>query len=141
MVVVEKGFEFLEHTADFKFRSFGESLEEAFSNAGKALFAHIIGLDSMEGREERKVEAHAPNREELLHDFLSELIFLFEDQQLLFREFKVEINENRLSATCLGEKYDPEKHQLLAEVKAVTYHDMKIEKHNSVWNIEVLCDT
>jgi len=80
----------------------------------------------------------------LVHDFLTELIYLFSTEQLLFSEFDLELKEAmgyKLTAKVKGEPYDAQKHKLIKEVKAVTYHDMKVEEGPDGWVIEAICDT
>jgi len=137
-------FEFLEHTADLKFRSFGKTLAEAFGNAGKAVFAAITDLSKVETAASRKITLEAESLELLLHNFLSELIYLFSVEELLLKKFDVRIlrvDTYQLHAIVWGEKINRSRHQLFKEVKAATYHDMKIENTGKGWIIEVVCDT
>lgn len=136
-------FEFLEHTADLKFRSYGNTLDACFENSAKAMVSSIIDITPLESHLEKEIEISSDSLETLLHDFLSEILFLFETEELLFKEFQVSIKKNRkynLYAKLKGEKFNPKKHNITAEIKAVTYHEMVIEKHNSGWIAEVLCD-
>ncbi len=137
-------YEFLEHTADLKFKATGATLEEALSESAKALFEAIAGNSKIEPKTERSFEIKIHLKEILVHDFLTELIYLFSTEHLLFSEFKIELNEAigyKLTAKVKGEEYDPKKHKLEKEVKAVTYHDMKVEQGKDGWTIEVICDT
>lgn len=141
---MKEGFEFLEHTADLKFRSHGGSLSEAFVNAGKAVFSAITDLSTVGTETSRNITLEAESLEMLLHDFLSELIYLFSVEELLFKKFSVrivQVDTYQLHATVQGEKIKQGKHPLYKEVKAATYHDMKIEEKNGRWVIEVVCDT
>lgn len=138
-----KDFEFLEHTADLKFRSYGETLDICFMNAAKALFSSILDLDSVAVKSEREVELESDSLETLLHDFLSEILFLFETGGLVFKEFIVSIEDGegyKLSAKLRGERFNPRKHAVTTEIKAVTYHGMRVEKRGGEWIAEVLCD-
>ena len=137
-------FEFLEHTADLKIRASGKTLQEALSESAKALFAAIAADSKIEPKIEKQftIKIHKP--ELLVHDFLSQLIYLFSTEHLLFCEFNLELKEAmgyKLTAKVKGEPYDKNKHKLVKEVKAVTYHDMKIQEDKNGWTIEVVCDT
>jgi SHS2 domain-containing protein len=141
---MNKEFEFLEHTADLKFRSFGRTLNEAFANAGKAVFAATTDLSKVDVSVSKKITLEAENLEMLLHDFLSELIYLFSVEELLLKKFEVrivQVDTYQLHATVYGEKINLKKHKLYKEVKAATHHEMKIEKKNGGWITEVVCDT
>jgi SHS2 domain-containing protein len=136
--------EFLEHTADLKFRATGESFEQALAEAGKALTEAIAGKSKIEAKvlKEFTVTIHKP--EILVHDFLQELIYLFSTEHLLFSEFDLTLKEAigyRLTAKVKGEPYDEKRHKLVKEVKAATYHDMKVGQEDGRWVIEVVCDT
>jgi SHS2 domain-containing protein len=137
-------YEFLEHTADLKFRAYGGSLEECLVNAARALFDAIAGDSRIEPTVERGFTLVVHKPELLVHDFLSELIYLFSTEHLLFSEFDLTLKEAigyKLTAKVRGEVYDSGKHEPLKEVKAVTYHDMVVEqREDGGWMIQVVCD-
>jgi len=133
-------FEFLEHTADLKFRARGKTLEECFENSARALWSAIIKPDTITPGEQKEIRLEADSLEILLHDFLSEFLFLFETQGMVFNEFRVKIQGNVLTASAGGEKLDPERHRIETEIKAVTYHEMLIEEDEEGWSATVLCD-
>lgn len=140
-----RDFEFLEHTADLRFRSYGKTLAVCFMNAAKALFSSILDFDSVVTKMEREIVIKSDSLETLLHDFLSEILFLFETEDLVFKEFIVSIEEEdeegyTLSAELRGERFNPKKHVVTTEVKAVTYHELRVEKKDDGWIAEVLCD-
>jgi len=136
------GFEFLEHTADLKFRAFGGSLEEALIYSARAFTEATCGECKIEPAVVKNIILNSPDLEHLVHDWLSELIFLFSTEHLLFSQFDVKIEgAYALTAKIRGEKFNPKRHKLYKEVKAATYHDMKIENRRGKWVIEVVCDT
>lgn len=138
-----RDFEFLEHTADLRFRSYGKTLAVCFMNAAKALFSSILDFDSVVTERGREIVIKSDSLETLLHDFLSEILFLFETEDLVFKEFIVSIEEGEgytLSAELRGERFNPKKHAVTTEVKAVTYHELRVEKKDNEWIAEVLCD-
>ncbi len=136
-------FEFLEHTADLKFIAYGKTLADCFQNSAKAMFSAIVDPKSIEERYTKGIKLEAETLEILLHDFLSELLFLSETRELFFKEFHVSIDRNkkyRLRAELAGEKFNPGKHEIKTEIKAVTYHEMLIEERDRGWIAQVLCD-
>ncbi|RLI91694.1 MAG: archease [Candidatus Altiarchaeales archaeon] len=138
-----RDFEFLEHVADLRFMAYGKSLNDCFQNSAKAMFSAISDLKSIDEKDLKRIVLKAEDLEVLLHDFLSELLFLFETEGLLFKKFHVSIDRNkgyRLKAELYGEKFNPKKHEIKTEIKAVTYHEMLIERRNKEWVAEVLCD-
>jgi SHS2 domain-containing protein len=138
-----KPFEYIEHTADLRFRAYGKTLGECFSNAAKAMFNAVVDSSTVRAQTEKTIKLSSPKLELLLHDWLSEILFYFEDEGLIFSDFKVEVKTGKnfeLSGTLSGEKYDPKRHAILTEIKAVTYHEMKIKEEKGIWSAEVLCD-
>ena len=141
-------FEYLEHTADVKFRAYGHTPEEMLSHAAAALFAAMIPPAQVEARESWQVELQGEDLEDLAYQWLSEIIFLFETESAVFSTFKIALLEQdgwdgtggwRLSAEIGGERMDPQRHSFLCEVKAVTRHKFAIRK-NDLWCIQVVLD-
>jgi SHS2 domain-containing protein len=135
-----KDFEIIEHTADVGIRAFGETLAEAFANAARAMFSLITSLDSIQEKIYRDIEVTAPDREILLVEWLNELIYLFDAEQLLFRRFDIiNMTDTEIKATCYGEKVDKSRHGLIRGIKSATYHMLKVEYHNR-YQVQVLLD-
>ncbi|OYT54063.1 MAG: archease [Candidatus Altiarchaeales archaeon ex4484_2] len=138
-----KEFEFLEHTADLKFRSYGNSLSECFINCARAFTHSIADLGSIKKEKSRELKIRENELDLLLHDFLSELLFLFETENLLFSEYDIEVEESGgyvMRASARGEEYTPGRHLLKTEIKAVTLHDLYVKKMEGKWVAQVLCD-
>lgn len=135
-------FEFIDITAaDVAFKAYGKDLNELFTNAALAMFEVMINTEQIEPKVEREVEVNAEDLEGLLFEWLNELLFFYGAENLAFSKFEVEIDEKnlKLKAKCWGEEITPEKHELRTEVKACTYHKLKIEK-NEVWKAQVILD-
>ncbi len=89
----------------------------------------------------RNIEIEAEDRESLLVEWLNEIIYLTEVEGMIFADFEIgEIAGTRLSATAIGEAIDPSRHELKTEIKACTYHELKLEKENSDWVAQVIFD-
>lgn len=126
-------FKLIEHTADIGLTAYGGTLAEAFANAAYGMFSIIAELKNVKETESREIELDAADIESLLFDWLNSLLYYFDVETLLFSRFDVSLygennGENRLKATCYGEKYDPVRHQLKLGVKSATYHMMKIDR-------------
>jgi SHS2 domain-containing protein len=124
-----KKYKFLEHTADVLFRAYGDDPNELFENAAEALESVMIDLKSIDVKGVKRVNLSADTYENLLFDWLSEIIVLFEVDSFAIRKFNVKIRDKSLSAECSGERIDKSKHKLKLEVKAVTYHNLEIMRH------------
>ena len=138
-------FEYLEHTADVKFRAYGTTPDQMLSNAAAALFGAMISPEQVKAKELWQVELESEDLEDLAYQWLSEIVFLFETESAVFSRFQVALEEIedgkgwKLRAEIGGERMDPERHSFLAEVKAVTRHKFAIEK-NERWCIQVVLD-
>jgi SHS2 domain-containing protein len=137
-----KPFEYLEHTADVKFRAYGHSPEEMLSNAAAALFKSMVDPATIQAKETWKVELEAPDLEQLAYNWLSEIVFLFETESAVFSKFAVRLKQNgslKLEGEIRGERIDLKRHAFENEVKAVTLHEFEIKK-NDVWCIQAVLD-
>lgn len=138
-------YEYLEHTADAKFRAYGKTLEEVFENAALAMFNVIIDTKKVLVETSLEISLKSPGLDTLLIDWLSELLFLFEVEETIFGEFKVEEireeeGEYSLKARALGDKWNLEIHPFETEIKAVTYNQLELEKTPAGWVAQVVVD-
>lgn len=137
---MKNNFEIIEHTADVGIRVYGSDMAEAFVNAAKAMFNLISRLDKINEVLYRDVRVSAPDREILLVEWLNELIFLFDSEQLLLKRFNIILlTDTVLKARCFGEKVDKSRHPLKMGIKSATYHMLKVEK-NGQYCVQVLFD-
>ncbi len=121
-------YRLLDHTADALVEAFGETLSERFANAAYALFDQITDVRAVKPVGEVRVVVSADSTEQLLVDFLQELLFLHDTDNYVFSEFEVEIMGTNLEAVARGEEFDPSRHPKRAVVKGVTYHNLKLDK-------------
>ena len=134
-------YELIDHTADIGVRAFGGSLEELFRNAAIGMFEIIAELDSVGILESRKISLTAETLEDLYVLWHQELLFRSSVDHVVYKEFSFDaISEKKLTATLRGEKFNPEKQVLKKEIKAVTYHALKVQKTKEGWVGEVIFD-
>jgi len=144
--VKKSGYEFLDHTADVQVKSWGATLEEAFAQTAYGLMATMTpNLKKIDTIEEKKIKVEAEDKEALLFDFLSEFLYIFDVEGLLFSQIKVkEIkqveNNFKLEAILKGEKFNKEKHEIGIEVKAITYSFMEINEAKDRVEIKIVFD-
>jgi SHS2 domain-containing protein len=134
-------YETFEHTADLGLRIRANDLNSLFADAGRALLSVIVdepaGVNTVE---EMPITIKGGEIEELLHDWLAELLFTFHVQRRLLAKFNVNINSAGLTATAQGEKIDPKRHEINLEIKAVTWHGLKVAQTPDGWMAEVIVD-
>jgi len=130
-------------TADLTVEAYGSTLEEAFGNAALAMFNAMTPLEGVEEHEVRTVEVRGDDLGGLLYNFLDELLYVHDIDHLVFSGVDVGLEEEplQLRANCLGERFDPNRHESGIVIKAVTFHQMKIEKGEKDWTIRVVLDT
>ena len=131
-----KKFEFFDVTADIGFYAYGNNLNEAFENAGLALFNIISKTDDIEPIATKSFEITSEDKISLLYDFLEELLFLHEIDFMLFSQFSISINkiddEYHLNAIIKGDEINWDKYYRGDEVKAITFHKMNIIEEDVV---------
>jgi SHS2 domain-containing protein len=135
-------YEHFEHTADLGLRVRAADLNTLFAEAAEALFAAVVeDLSTVEPREPTTIRVSSTDLAYLLFDWLRELLFRFEADHRVFRNFEVQISDNGLTGTAWGEPYNPGKHPLSHEVKAITYHGLLVEQtEDGGWLAEVIVD-
>ena len=134
-------YELFEHTADLGLRATAPDLDTLFADAAACLFSAIVeDLASVRPVHEAQVELTGDDREYLLFDWLKELLYRFDADHLLFGRFAVSIRADGLTGTAWGEPFDPTRHVLDHEVKAITYHELKVEQVEDGWLAEVVVD-
>jgi SHS2 domain-containing protein len=160
-------FEVFDHTADLGLRVQAQQLDDLFAEAGRALFSVIVeNLHEVQPRQSYPVQLKENTLEYMFFDWLDTLLYLFDAKKLLLREFEVQVMQSaqnagetgpggreasltnphspagmwKLTATVRGEPLDRTRHQLDHEVKAITYHGLKVERTADGWLAEVIVD-
>jgi SHS2 domain-containing protein len=136
-----KKYRQLVHTADVAYRIWGDSLAEIYVNAAKALMATITDRRRLRKRETRDIGVKAPDQESLLVTWLNHLLYLYDVDGFLGRDFDIlELKDDSLTARARGEAFDPERHVVNTAVKAATYHHLEITRRNHGWQATVILD-
>lgn len=136
-----KAFKIIDHTADVGIIAYGTDMRQLFSNAALALFSLIIDIESIEEKLQRDLKINSEDRDNLLVEWLNELIYLFDAEHILFNRFEIEsLSHNQLKASCYGERFDPLRHKIKTGVKAATYHLLKVDKDNSGYKAQIIFD-
>jgi len=126
------GYRFLPHTADIKVEAWGKDFNEAFASAAKAFTDIVVDISKVLPIHTYTIEVEGYDIEELLYNFIEQLILELDLNQLVFSEYHVTINTSKggysVKCVCKGEKIDIRKHRYKTHVKAMTYHEMEIKK-------------
>jgi SHS2 domain-containing protein len=135
--------ELFDHTADIGVRVTAAGLDQLFAEAGRAIASLVIeNSELIEPRQALTIELEAEDLEGLFVDWLSELIYRFEAERLVVQEFSISIADGhrRLRADCRGEPVDWSRHQPGYELKAVTYHQLRVAQTAAGWEANVIFD-
>jgi SHS2 domain-containing protein len=130
------------HTADVGIEVQAATREELFTGAAEALTALLVEPGtSVEGEQvEVPVSLPAGDDASLLRDWLAEVLVAFELNGVVGRDFSVAIGPDGLRGTIRGERFEPGRHSLGMEVKAVTYHGLEVGRTADGWRAAVLLD-
>lgn len=134
-------YEVFEHTADLGLRVRAPTLEALFAESAEGLFSLIYpNLDAVRRVRQKRFDLAGDELDYLLFDWLNELLFTFATERLLLAEFDVHLAGPSLAAICRGESLDLERHRLEHEIKAVTYHGLRVVPDRDGWLAEVVID-
>ncbi len=138
---VQKPFEIIDHTADIGIVAYGADIKQVFANAALGLFNLMADLDDFKEDHQRQLELSAEDVEILLVEWLNELIYIFDVEHIIFKRFEIdELTTNQIRARCFGEKVKPGQHKLKREIKAATYHMLRISKDDGSYKVQVIFD-
>ena len=138
---MEYMYETFDHTADLGLRIRAPDLERLFVEAAEALFSVIVeDPATVQPRQQIEINLAREEPDYLLFDWLKELLYHCDSEHLLFGRFEVQVTDNGLKGTAWGEPLDRARHTLSHEVKAITYHGLRIEKTDDGWLAEVIVD-
>jgi len=142
----EAGYRWGDHTADVLIHSWGKNIESAFEQTAYGLMETITpDLSKISIDIEKEIRIEAEDKEALLFDFLSEFLFIFDVEELVFNEIKVrgiKLVEGgyELIASLKGEVFNKDKHEIGTEVKAITYSFLEINEGKDKVEVKMVFD-
>lgn len=136
-----KTFTTFEHTADVGLRVEADDLEGLFEAAAEALVSQFVeDLEDIRPIEGVEIELVEPDLSYRLFDWLNEILYQCGTRKLALASFEVTLDGDRLLGKARGEPLDPGRHRLGHEVKAITYHGLKVERRGEGWMAEIIVD-
>jgi SHS2 domain-containing protein len=151
-----KNFEVIDISGDVGLRAYGEDLKDAFINAAIGMFSLVTDLEMVKEEKAINVSVESDSLEGLVVSWLNELVFYFDTygflgkkvsitefttpQPLVGGQQQASLQAYKLKASLAGEDFDPERHESKLLVKAATYHRLRIDKKNDIWEIDVIFD-
>lgn len=122
-------------------RVYGKDMKELFENAAFAMFDIIADLQGIDAPITKNFTLDAPDHEQLLVVWLDELLYNFYTKSIIFSRFEVkELTDGCIKATASGRPVGENRNRLKTEIKAATYHGLKIEKTDSGYKVEIVFD-
>jgi SHS2 domain-containing protein len=144
-----EGYNYLEHSTDAFVQARGSNLDELFVNCAKGLINIMFDIDKVENLESFTITADSEDLENLLYDWLEKVLLKILVEQIVFSRFSIAIFEEYsnfmekkyfLKAHVGGEKVNYDKHDYKIEIKAITYHELKIQRIDSAYVATFLVD-
>ncbi len=137
----QKPYEVFEHTADIGLHAYGDTLAELFIHAAQGMESLMVPLEQVCIQVSHEIVVDGHDSVSLLIAWLNELIFLFDTEYLIFREFNIDdLSETHLKGRASGEPYDAQRHDLSSAIKAVTWHEATVERTERSYKARVIFD-
>ena len=133
--------ETFEHTADIGLRVRADSLDHLFEEAASGLSTLLVeNLEAVRPVCVWNAKIQGPDPTFLLLDWLDELLYQWTVKHLIFIHFSVQVTDDGLAAQARGEAFEPARHRADFDIKAITYHGLKVEREGQGWLAEVIVD-
>jgi SHS2 domain-containing protein len=122
------------HASDLTMRIVGKTEADLLGNSAFALFDLMTDLERVQPLEPLSVEAEGIDQDDLMVNWIRELLYVFQVSGYLLKEFKIqEIKDNHVRAEVRGEKFNPDAHEVRQELRAVLYEQCRMEKTGNQW--------
>jgi SHS2 domain-containing protein len=134
-------YRLIDHTADFGIHVFGTDLKNLFSTAAFAMFDLIVDIKSLKGSDESSLNVKGVDLPDLMVNWLRELLYLWNGKEKLVESIDIiSITENELAAKIKFDSFDPTRHSIKNEIKAVTYHQIQVNQVADGWESKIIFD-
>ena len=134
-------YRLIDHTADFGLHIFGSDAGDLFTNAAAALFDIITDPEGIKSEEVRSISVSGEDWPDLMVNWLRELLFLWNVKERLIKAVQIsKISEKKLAAELKCDRFDPDRHVIKTEIKAVTYHQIQVIRRPDRWETRVIFD-
>ena len=135
----QKNYRITTHQNELAVRIVGNSQADLFANSGLALFDVMSDIDKIEAAERLSLEVEGSDRDDLMVNWIRELLYLYQGSGYLLKEFKInEVKDTSVKAEVAGEKSDPDRHEIKQESAAVAFHKSRMQKTGNRWIAQVI---
>jgi SHS2 domain-containing protein len=134
-------YRLLDHTADLRIEVTARDIKHLFSNAASAISDLITDSRKIKQSDSLRLTVKGKDLEDLMVNWLREILYLIEAKKFMIRQVTIrKMKEHRIDAAVKGEAFDPQRHPLKHEIKAVTYHQIEVKKEPRRWVARVIFD-
>jgi len=134
-----KKYRLTRNQSELAVRVVGDSQADLFANSATALFDVMADIEKIEIKERISLEVEGTDRDDLMVNWMRELLYLYQVSGYLLKEFKIqEVKDIIVKAEVCGEKIDPDRHEIKQEIGAVAFHKSRMQKTGSQWIAQVI---
>ena len=135
----QKKYRLTRNQSELAVRVVGDSQADLFANSATALFDVMADIERIEIKEQIPLEVEGTDRDDLMVNWMRELLYLYQGSGYLLREFKIrEVKDTIVKAEVCGEKIDPDRHEIKQEIGAVAFHKSRMQKTGNQWIAQVI---
>lgn len=135
----QKKYRLMTRQSELAVKVVGNSQADLFANSAFALFDVMTDVEKIEIKERLPLEVEGADRDDLMVNWMRELLYLYQGSGYLLREFQVrEVKDTLVKADVCGEKIDPDRHEIKKEITAVAYHQSRMDKTGNQWTAQLI---
>ena len=135
----QKKYRINKHQTELAVRIRGSSQADLFANSAFALFDVMTDITAIELKERIPLEVEGSDRDDLMVNWMRELLYLYQRSGYLLKEFSIgEVKDTIVKAEVCGEKIDPDRHDIKQEIAAVAFHKSRMEKTGNQWIAQLI---
>jgi protein archease len=135
----QKRYRITARQSELAVRVAGNSQADLFANSGFALFDVMTDVEKVELKEQLPLEVEGIDRDDLMVNWMRELLYLYQGSGYLLKEFQIrEVKDTLVRAEVGGEKIDPDRHEIKMEIAAVAYHQSRMQKTGDQWTAQLI---
>jgi protein archease len=136
----QKKYRITKHQSELAVKVVGDSQADLFANSAYTLFDVMVAdLDKVDCKEHIPLEVEGTDRDDLMVNWMRELLYLYQGSGYLLREFQIrEVKDTIVKAEVSGEKIDPDRHEIKQEIAAIAFHKSRMDKTGNQWTAQVI---
>jgi SHS2 domain-containing protein len=135
----QRNYRINKHQSEIAVRVTGTSQADLFINSAFALFDVMADMKAIEVKERLPLEVEGSDRDDLMVNWVRELLYLYQSSGYLLREFRVrEVKDTIVRAEVGGEKIDPDRHEINQEIASIAFHKSRMEKTGNQWTAHLI---